>query len=53
MPDISGLLGCLVRGTPLNAITGFSELLRMAGVMTPDQTADYADHIANAGAGAC
>src|SRR6185312_14626944 len=35
--------------TPLNAIIGFSDLLRRPGATTPDQTSDYADHIANAG----
>ena len=35
--------------TPLNAIIGFSDLIRAPGAATPEQAADYAGHIANAG----
>ncbi len=35
--------------TPLNAIIGFSDLIKVPGATTPAQSADYADHIANAG----
>jgi two-component system, cell cycle sensor histidine kinase PleC len=35
--------------TPLNAIIGFSELMRQAGATTPADTAAYAGHIAKAG----
>ncbi|OJT95031.1 MAG: hypothetical protein BGN82_10020 [Alphaproteobacteria bacterium 65-7] len=35
--------------TPLNAIIGFSDLIRAPGAATPEQSADYAGHIANAG----
>jgi signal transduction histidine kinase len=35
--------------TPLNAIIGFSDILKMPGAARPDETTEYAQHIANAG----
>jgi two-component system cell cycle sensor histidine kinase PleC len=35
--------------TPLNAIIGFSDLMRQPGATTPQESSDYAQHIANAG----
>src|ERR1700722_5654990 len=35
--------------TPLNAIIGFSDIIRQPGASTPEQAAEYADHISRAG----
>ena len=35
--------------TPLNAIIGFSDLMRQPGATSPQESSDYAEHIANAG----